>query len=280
MNTRKVFVQVAGLVLTTTFGFGGAAAQDDIVEAMGEAVGGAVSEGIAAGEVNADCIAGAVADRAVTEGVRKGRKLLGRLGIGAPAAPAAEPCGGAAASSAPAASAAATAQEAAAVQAADPRPVAVSAGARASSAAPAADTGGQRRGLFGNLGQRTQGNAPARSRGRDCGALGAGCADGLQPLVDCVNQKTFWGEMANAVEQKRATAAGLTAGQLADMDADIAAMRAAHAVNAGQVEPVDPAQPNRHLDWLTPDEYSQAATAAGQALTAHRQMCNQRHTGF
>lgn len=95
-----------------------------------------------------------------------------------------------------------------------------------------------------------------------------------------MNEVTFWGEMADAVEQKRNTATGLPAADKEAMDADIAAMRAAHAAAAGQVDPVDPSKPNRHVDWLTPDEYSQAATAAAAKITARRQECNQKYSRF
>jgi len=119
---------------------------------------------------------------------------------------------------------------------------------------------------------------PARQR--NCGALGAGCADGMQPLVTCMAEKSFWGEMADAVERKRGGASGLSGEQQQEMDADIAAMRAAHAAQAGRVQPVDPAKPNRHTDWLTPEEYSQAATQTSATLNAHRQVCNDRYAGF
>lgn len=118
------------------------------------------------------------------------------------------------------------------------------------------------------------------TRQRNCGALGAGCADGMQPLVTCMAEKSFWGEMANAVEEKRDAAPELSPEQVADMNADIAAMREAHAAGSGQVQPVDPSRPNRHTDWLTPDEYSQAATRASATLTAHRQSCNDRYARF
>ena len=122
---------------------------------------------------------------------------------------------------------------------------------------------------------------PSRStRQRNCGALGAGCADGMQPLVTCMAEKSFWGEMANAVEQKRDGTAGLSPQQILEMDADIAAMRAAHAAGSGQVLAVDPSRPNRHTDWLAPEEYSQAATRASATLTAHRQYCNDRYVRF
>lgn len=212
-----------------------------------------------AGAVNdPNCIAGAVANQAVAEGLKRGRKLLGQLGINAPrGAPAGAPCGGATA------------------EAAAPAPAATTAATPAAAPAPAERA--QRRGGFLS-GMR--GGQQGQTRQRNCGALGAGCMDGMKPLVACMDEVSFWGEMADAVEQKRNSAQGLSAEQLADMDADIAAMRAAHAKSAPRVDPVDPSKPSRHTDWLTPEEYSVAATAASQKLNAHREDCNRRYSGF
>jgi len=101
----------------------------------------------------------------------------------------------------------------------------------------------------------------------------------MAPLVACMNEVSFWGEMAVAVERKR-DAGTWSAEEIADINADIAAMRAAHAAGARQVEPVDPSRPSRHLDWLTPEEYSAAATAASQKLSSHREECNRKYARF
>lgn len=265
MRTRSAnLVSAAAALLIAQVASIGVAAEDTVADTLGDVAGEAVGNAIADSRLDGDCIAGAVADAAVAEGVRKGRKLLGRLGIGGPARSAAAPCGEGAT-----ASAAAARPAPASTPATDTAPIAPE---------PAAEA--PRRGLLGGLRQARQPASRGASGQRNCGALGAGCANGLQPVVDCIAQKTFWSEMADAVEHKRNAATGLSAQDLADMDADIAAMRAAHAVNAGRVEPVDPAKPNRHTDWLTPEEYSVAASAASQAINAHRQMCNQKHTGF
>src|SRR5690606_16113325 len=225
---------------------------------------GAVADEPTAAEVagavieNPDCVGAAIANQAVAEGMRRGgRRLLSRLGVNVGRNAAPVPCERQAdADAAPEAAAAAPAAGAApAAAAVEPAPQA------------------RRGGLFSGL--RQQQGAQDRGR-RNCGALGAGCADGLTPLVECVNQISFWSEMAAAVERKRASGSW-TAEQLAEINADIAAMRAAHAAGANRVEPADPARPNRHLDWLTPDEYSAAATAASQKLNAHRQECNRKH---
>ncbi|HEX6996754.1 MAG TPA: hypothetical protein VF322_01340 [Gammaproteobacteria bacterium] len=198
-----------------------------------------------AGEVieNPDCVGAAIANQAVQEGMKRGgRRLLSRFGINAPQKAAPVPCGQGA-----------TAPD--------------------DGAAPAAPA---RRGGFLS-GLRQQG-AGGQSR-RNCGALGAGCMDGMQPLVACMNEISFWGEMAVAVERKRDTGTW-TAEELEQINADIAAMHAAHAAGANRVEPVDPARPNRHFDWLTPEEYSAAATATSQKLNAHRQECNRKYAHF
>ena len=198
---------------------------------------------------NPDCVGAAIANQAVEEGLKRGgRRLLGRLGIqtGRNAAPV--PC-----------ETAASAAAEASAPAAEPQ------------AAPA-----RRGGLFSGLRQPQGGASQGR---RNCGALGAGCADGMAPLVACMNEVSFWGEMAVAVERKR-EAGTWSAQQLAEIDADIAALHAAHAAGANRVAPADPARPNRHFDWLTPEEYSASATAASQKLNAHREECNRKHARF
>ena len=212
-----------------------------------------VAAGVAGAVIeNPDCVGAAIANQAVEEGMRRGgRRLLSRLGIdpGRNAAPV--PCE-------PAAAAAPSSEAARSAPAAEPAPAA------------------RRGGLFSGL--RQQLTTQSQSR-RNCGALGAGCADGLSPLVACMNEVSFWGEMAVAVERKRDTGTW-SAEQIAEINADIAAMYAAHHADARRVEPVDPARPNRHFDWLTPEEYSVAATATSQKLNAHREECNRKHARF
>lgn len=252
MSAWKGISAFAGIgVLVLQLGQVGTVAAD-------ETIGGSVAEAavgaVADGNADPNCIAGAVANQAIAEGVKKGRKLLGRLGINAaPSAPAAVPC---------------VSADGVQQSQAQARPAPV---AQPTAAEP------QRRGIFSGLGQR---QPRQQQRGQNCGALGAGCMNAMEPLVACMKEVTFWSEMAVAVEHKLNAEPGLSAQDRADMDADIAAMRAAHAANAGRVEPVDPSKPNRHTDWLTPEEYSQAATAASARINSHRQMCNQKHTGF
>lgn len=214
----------------------------------------AVAEVAGAALENPDCVGAAIANQAVQEGLKRGgRQLLRRIGVNTRRDAAPVPCrqgeSGSAGVDAPAAAAA-------------PPPT---------PAEPA-----KRGGLFSGL--RQQASAPQQGR-RNCGALGAGCADGMAPLVACMNEVSFWGEMAVAVERKR-DAGTWSAEEMADINADIAAMRAAHAAGARQVEPVDPSRPSRHFDWLTPEEYSAAATAASQKLNSHREECNRKYARF
>lgn len=214
----------------------------------------AVTEVAGAVLENPDCVGATIANQAVQEGLRRGgRQLLSRLGVNARRDAAPVPCN-------PDASASAGSAEA----------PAASTPAASTPAAPAR-SGGLFRGL------REQASS-GQSR-RNCGALGAGCADGMKPLVACMDEVSFWSEMAVHVERKRDTGTW-TPEQLAEINADLAAMRAAHEKGARAVEPVDPARPNRHFDWLTPEEYSAAARATSERLNAHREECNRKYAHF
>jgi hypothetical protein len=206
---------------------------------------------------NPDCVTDAAVGQVVAEGARRlgaaSGKLLGKIGVKTPgaapaaSAPANNPCkpGGAQAATTPQGSAPVAA------------PAAVPARPRYSTTRPA-------------------------SGGRNCGALGAGCADGMKPLVACMDEKNgwLWKVLADAVEEKRDRSPGLTAQQRVDIDADIAALRAAHVAGARRVEPVDPARPERYNSWLTPEEYSTAATGAMQSIDEHTKACNAKHARF
>jgi F0F1-type ATP synthase membrane subunit c/vacuolar-type H+-ATPase subunit K len=204
---------------------------------------------------NPDCVADAVAGQAMAEGVRRigaaSGKLLGKIGVKAPAAaPArsaavANPCNP---TTAPAAGRAPQA----------PAPVVAPSRPRFSATRPASGQGG-----------------------RNCGALGTGCADGMKPLVACIEEKDgyLWKVLADAVEEKR-DRTPLSPQQRNEIDADIAALRAAHAAGAARVAPVDPARPDRYNSWLAPEEYSVAATHASQSINAHTEACNAKYARF
>lgn len=223
---------------------GWAAAQVDVQEVVDAA---ALAQGI---QEDPDCVVEAVTGQAVAEGARRlgaaSGRLLGKIGVKTPAA-------------APAASAATAnpCKAAAAPQA--PAPVAAPARPRYSVTRPSAGQGG-----------------------RNCGALGTGCADGMSPLVACMDEKKgwLWKVLGDAVEEKRDRTGGLTAQQRLDIDADIAALRAAHVAGTRRVEPVDPANPDRYNSWLTPEEYSVAATGAMQSIDEHTKACHAKHSRF
>jgi len=231
---------------------------------------------------NPDCVGATLANEAINEGLRRGgRRLLSRLGVNAPQRAAAVPCGDAQAAAEPADAPAAVQTPAPAQPAAAQAASAASRTAAASTASTAAAEPEQRSGPFARLRQAaTNPNPSTNQRGRNCGVLGTTCANGLDALVACVNEVSFWGEMAVAVERKRDSTPNLTAQQRKEIEEDLAAMRKAHQTQASRVEPVDPARPNRHLDWLTPEEYSAAATAAAQKLNAHKQECDRKHVRF
>lgn len=228
---------------------GWAAAQAD-PQGVADAV--AIAQGV---QEDPDCVTEAVTNQVVAEGVRQigaaSSKLFGKLGIKTPAAAPApsatvNPCKSKAGTQAGSATAVPA-----------PAPAAVPSKPKFSIGRPGAG-------------------------GRNCGALGAGCADGMSPLVACMDEKKgyLWKVLADAVEQKRDRSPGLTGQQRADIDADIAALRTAHAAGARRVEPVDPGNPDRYNTWLTPEEYSTAATYAAQAINAHTQECNRKHAKF
>ena len=206
---------------------------------------------------NPDCVTEAVTNQVVAEGARRvgaaTGQLLGKIGIrgAAPAtrAPAANPCQ---------AQAQAQGRNTAATPAVTP-PVATPTIPRPSTT-----------------------RTVNRQGGRNCGALGTGCADGMRPLVACMEEKDgyLWKVLADAVEAKRDATPGLSSQQLVDINADIAALRAAHAAGAARVEPVDPARPSRYNDWLTPQEYSAAAGHANQSINEHREACHAKHSRF
>lgn len=202
-----------------------------------------------------DCVEQAAANKAVNEGLKKLGSRLGSLG-GALA-------NKGKADENPCKTAGETAAAGAAAAAAPPAP------------APAAKTTGFKLPNLKASQAKTDG-------GRNCGALGAGCADGMNPLVACMNEKDgwLWKRLGDAVEAKRDASPGLDAQQRTEIDQDIAALRAAHAAGAPRVAAVDPARPDRYNTWLTPQEYSVAATQASQEINAHRQDCNAKHARF
>jgi hypothetical protein len=216
----------------------------------------ATAQGIAE---DPDCITEAIAGQAAAEGARRigdaAGKMLGKIGINTRTAPAAK---------APAMNPCKAAGTAAAAGAASTAPA-------VPPVTPPAPTVTRPR-----LGTRNSDGS------RNCGALGAGCADGMKPMVACYDEKKgyLWKVLADTIEEKRDRTPGLTAGQLTDINADIAALRRAHAAGAPRVEAVDPARPDRYNSWLTGSEFSAAANTANTAIREHEEVCTQKYSRF
>jgi hypothetical protein len=253
MNTHRSLARAAGLpaliVAAAWLALPAAQAQNalDALNALGDA-----AKTTAGAVEDPDCVEQAVANKAVNEGLKKLSGRLGGLGgaLSGKGKLDENPCK--------------TTGETAA---AGTTP--------AAAPAPAATTGGLR------LPNLKAGQARADG-GRNCGALGAGCADGMNPLIACMNEKDgwLWKRLGDAVEAKRDASPGLSAQQRSEIDQDIAALRAAHAAGAPRVAVVDPARPDRYNTWLTPQEYSVAATQASQEINTHTQDCNAKHAKF
>lgn len=253
MNTQYSLARAAGLpallIAAALLALPAAQAQNalDALNALGDA-----AKTTAGAVDDPDCIEQGVTNKAVNEGLKK---LGGRLGG----------LGGALANKGQLDENPCKTAGAAAAAGATPAPA----------PAPAAKTGGLR---LPNL----KAGQARTDAGRNCGALGAGCADGMNPLVACMNEKDgwLWKRLGDAVEAKRDASPGLSAQQRIEIDQDIAALRAAHAAGAPRVAVVDPARPDRYNTWLTPQEYSVAATQASQEINAHTQDCNAKHARF
>lgn len=250
-----------GCALAAALGLSGAPAFAQVpVQDANDAL--ATAQGIAE---DPNCVTEAIASQATAEGVRRvgaaANKMLGKVGINtggrqaAAPAPATNPCK-------TAGTATATAGPAGGTAGAVPTALPV--------AAPAPTVTRPRLGTT---------NA---SGGRNCGALGTGCADGMKPMVACYDEKKgyLWKVMADTIEQKRDSSTGLAPDQLNEINADIAALRRAHAAGAPRVEPVDPNRPDRYNTWLTGPEYSAAANKAITEVREHEEACMKKYSRF
>jgi hypothetical protein len=104
----------------------------------------------------------------------------------------------------------------------------------------------------------------------------------MKPLVACYDEVAghLWKVLADTIEEKRDRTPGLTPQQLGEINADVAALRAAHAAGAPRVEATDPARPDRYNSWLTSPEFSVAAGRANQEVSAHEQACQAKYSRF
>jgi hypothetical protein len=253
-------VSVAALALAAALGLAAGAALAQVpVQDANDAL--ATAQGIVE---DPNCVTEAVASQAAAEGARRvgaaANKMLGKIGITSTGrqavapAPAANPCK--TAGTAAAAGTVGTVPN-------TPNPV-------GTVPTPAPTVSRPRLGTT---------NA---SGGRNCGALGAGCADGMKPMVACYDEKKgwLWKVLADSIEQKRDSTAGLAPDQLNDINADVAALRRAHADGAPRVEVVDPARPDRYNTWLTGPEFSAAANKANTEIREHEEACMKKYSKF
>lgn len=117
---------------------------------------------------------------------------------------------------------------------------------------------------------------------RNCGALGAGCADGMNDLVSCMDQGKahYYGELLAPALQTKLDAGVLAAGSREDLEYDIRAVKAAGAPPYDKVAPADPARPHRYLDWLTPQEQADIMNESNRYSAALRKECNDKYAHF
>lgn len=126
------------------------------------------------------------------------------------------------------------------------------------------------------------GGSSSSSGGRNCGALGTGCADGTKNLVACMDRHTayHYGELLAPALQKKLDAGIFTAGSRADLEFDIKAVKAAGAPPYAKVAAADPAKPHRYLSWLTPQEQADIMNESNRRSNENREECNAKYSRF
>ncbi len=126
------------------------------------------------------------------------------------------------------------------------------------------------------------GGSGTGSGGRNCGALGAGCADGMNDLVSCMNRHTayHYGELLAPALQQKLDAGIFTAGSRTDLEFDLKAVKAAGAPPYAKVAAADPAKPHRYLSWLTPQEQADIMNESNRRSNENREECNAKYARF
>ena len=116
---------------------------------------------------------------------------------------------------------------------------------------------------------------------RNCGALGAGCADGMNPLIACMDQHNtvHYGELLAPALQRKLDQGVFKAGGRADLEYDLKAVKAA-AAPPYKLVPAEGSPPYRYLDWLTPEEQAEIMNESNRRGNALRQECNAKHARF
>lgn len=116
---------------------------------------------------------------------------------------------------------------------------------------------------------------------RNCGALGAGCADGMKPLVACLDQHNtvHYGELLAPALQRKLDQGVYRAGSRADLEYDLNAVKAA-AAPPYKLVPAEGSAPYRYLDWLTPEERAEIMNESVRRESALRQECQAKYSRF
>lgn len=119
------------------------------------------------------------------------------------------------------------------------------------------------------------------SGGRNCGALGAGCADGMNPLIACMDQHNtvHYGELLAPALQRKLDQGVFKAGVRADLEYDLKAVKAA-AAPPYKLVPAEGSRPYRYLDWLTPEEQAEIMNESNRRGNATREECNAKYARF
>lgn len=125
------------------------------------------------------------------------------------------------------------------------------------------------------------GTSGASSGGRNCGALGAGCANGMDALMACMDQRKghHFGELLAPALKGKLDAGVFTAGSREDLEYDLQAVKAA-AAPPYELVPSDAARPHRYLDWLSPQEQADIMNESNRYAAALQKECNDRHARF
>jgi hypothetical protein len=124
-------------------------------------------------------------------------------------------------------------------------------------------------------------NTGSQNGSRNCGALGTTCADGMKPLIDCMDQHNavHYGELLAPALQRKLDEGVYRAGIRTDLEYDLKAVKAA-AAPPYKLVPAEGSPPYRYLDWLTPEERADILNESVRRESALRQECQAKYARF
>jgi len=121
---------------------------------------------------------------------------------------------------------------------------------------------------------------PIAPRSRNCGALGAGCADGTRDLASCVAQgEGYQHELIAAYLQPKLQAGNLSDAKRTMLEEDLRAVTAA-TVPPFRFVPPDPKNRNRHWQWMSSAEQHDVNMKTRDVTERLREECHARFSGF